>query len=169
MEILANLMTSKKLIINSSLSTYFMVVQEDLDVLSKESHIHVEISNIKQDISHIMQKLSEHFSENSIKSSNQIEQMNEIITKSKENSDVNKSSFSYISKKIFHLLEKNVRYNNHNRNFKTHIEHNTSPSSLHPIKYPIPFLLDDENFVNKYNEICEKTSKEIIFLGIKFL
>ena len=68
------------------------------------------------------------------------------------------------AQKLIFNINKSVRYKNHDSIFDIHISNGTTPSSIFFNRFPKPFFDKDELFVEKYNEIIEKTQKAIIDL-----
>ncbi|CAF1068081.1 unnamed protein product [Brachionus calyciflorus] len=69
------------------------------------------------------------------------------------------------SKKIKHLFNKKLRYENDLRILKLHSELNTVPEQLNFNKFPEPFLKHNDRFIQKYNTLISKFQNEIINLA----
>ena len=70
---------------------------------------------------------------------------------------------------ISSLYNKLFRYENHIKIFKTHLDHNTTPSALFYNKFPEPFLNDDQEYVSKYNKLIDNFQHEVLNLSKSFL
>jgi hypothetical protein len=69
--------------------------------------------------------------------------------------------------KLFNIADKMHRYNEHIRIAETHLENGTTPPSLFFNRFPVPFLADDQAYLDVYNDLCEdfqhKALKQNIF------
>jgi hypothetical protein len=86
--------------------------------------------------------------------------------------DINPSAFvNFNDSKDFisSLYDKLLRYENHVKIFTTHLENNTTPSALFYNKFPEPFLNDDVEYVQKYNNLIAVFQAEAIILSKSFL
>ena len=70
---------------------------------------------------------------------------------------------------ISSLFNKKLRYENHIKIFKTHIENGTTPSSLFFNKFPRPLLSDDHEFVEEHNNLIKDFTMKNMQLCENFL
>ena len=70
---------------------------------------------------------------------------------------------------LYRSFDKLGRYNNHIKLFDTHLENKTAPPSLFFRNFPKPFLADDEDFVNEYNDLILNFQAQIMNLCKKHL
>jgi hypothetical protein len=141
----------------SSLRTSKRTMAE-LQNISVESDTMIEIAKLRSDFEKI----------NSLLSSS-----NNNVTHSSTNSSQNsQSSFSSFNEAKFYIknsLDKILRYNNHIKIFDTHLSNNTTPPSLFYNRFPQPFLADDNEFVNKYNNLISEFQVNTLNLCKEFL
>ena len=70
---------------------------------------------------------------------------------------------------IKNCFNKIKRYENHIKLFKSHIGNGSSPPSLFYNRFPVPFLADDENYVEDYNDLINEFQTKAMNLSIKYL
>jgi len=58
-----------------------------------------------------------------------------------------------VEKKLSKLIDKNLRYSNHIKSFKSHADNNTTPNSLSHKQFPRPFFTDDLQFISEYDTL----------------
>lgn len=107
-----------------------------------------------------------------------IETLTNEIIRLKSNDKVNNSNILN-KRRDFTLQETNImckrniekihKYHNHINLFKTHIENETTPPALFFRNFPKPFLSDDENFINEYNDLVRKFQNEAMKMSIRYL
>jgi hypothetical protein len=106
-------------------------------------------------------------------------QVHEILSHSQNNLNANTFTNSNTSlnridkviennKKDFKLLRKNVnkllRYENHLVINSLHFRAKSTPKSLFYERYPAPFFQEDQEFIDNYNKIIEKSQMETMTL-----
>ena len=68
------------------------------------------------------------------------------------------------AKKLVYNVNKYLRFKNHQALFEIHSSKKTTPHSLFFCRFPEPFFNKDQDFIEKYNSIIEKTQSDIICL-----
>ena len=126
--------------------------------------INREISDLKDSIlNELKSQLIELTS--SLKADNQTK----LSTNVDGNSEKTVEKFDDYFNEIKKNFNKKLRYNFHVNQFEKHLQNSTCPQSLNYDRFPIPFLQDDENFVNKYNQLIETFQRDTMALCIESL
>ncbi|RNA31046.1 hypothetical protein BpHYR1_031650 [Brachionus plicatilis] len=85
------------------------------------------------------------------------------------NSEADRNNDKSVSFQIFELFDQKLRFLCHIKSFKSYLNKNLAPKSLHFFNFPRPFLSKENSFVDGYNELIFKFQKEIMEYNIKFL
>ena len=72
----------------------------------------------------------------------------------------------YYIKNCFNKIK---RYENHIKLFESHLENGSSTPKLFYNKFPVPFLADDEDFVDQYNDLIKEFQVRAMLLSKEFL
>ena len=86
---------------------------------------------------------------NSIKSINQ--STNDINSITDPEIKLTSSKIKEIRTTIYRIYDKMIRMDHHKNLFKTHRDNKTVPSMMSYSRYPVPFLWDDQIFIDAYN------------------
>jgi hypothetical protein len=71
--------------------------------------------------------------------------------------------------KIERLFDTKLRYKNHISIFKSHLNQKTTPAALFFIRFPRPFLCDDEEYVKRHNSRIRKWQEQAMREDIEYL
>jgi hypothetical protein len=91
-----------------------------------------------------------------------------------ESNDFSKYSLSDLLNLANYRINKRIIYDNHIKIFNHHLnsmESNdkTTPKQLWPNRYPYPFLVDNEKYLDEYDILITKMQKMIMDFNIKFI
>lgn len=78
------------------------------------------------------------------------------------------NNVNYVAK-VHNLYNKKLRFEHHQKIFETHLNNKTTPRTLNHTNFPIPFLQDDEKWINSYNELIEKIQVQILEFNQKMI
>lgn len=74
-----------------------------------------------------------------------------------------------VCKQLYFKTKKLLRYRNHLSIFAIHENKGTTPATLFYGRFPPPFFVDDDDFINEHNKIISETQKRIIDLTTRTL
>ena len=70
---------------------------------------------------------------------------------------------------IKRIYKRYLKYKNHLTIINIHLDKQTTPSQLFYIRFPHPFFIHEDNYINNYNEIIKKTQDDIMKLNSEFI